>query len=91
MLTTILLGVTLANSLFSIIMAEIEGNLSGFLISTSVIMIFGEILPQTIGNRFGLQISYGLRFFVYIVYYALFIATYPIGAILDKVLGEEAG
>lgn len=72
-------------------MADIEGNLTGFFISTAVIVMFGEILPQTIGNRFGLQVSYGLRFFVYFIYYALFIATYPIGAILDKVLGEEAG
>lgn len=91
LLTSILLGVTLANSIFSILMAEIEGNTSGFLISTSVIVVFGEIVPQATGNRFGLQISYALRFFVYIVFYATFIITYPIGAILDKILGEEAG
>lgn len=90
-MVTILLSLTLANTALSIIMADIEGSLDGFLISTSIIVIFGEIIPQTIGNRFGLILSVRIRFFIYFAYYLLFIITFPIGAILDKVLGEEAG
>jgi len=72
-------------------MASIEGDLKGFLISTSIITIFGEILPQALANKYSLQISSLLRFPIYFFYYVTFIIAYPIGAILDKVLGEEVG
>ena len=45
LLVTILLGVAISNSAISILLAEAEGNLSGFFISTSLTLIFGEILP----------------------------------------------
>jgi metal transporter CNNM len=45
LLVTILLGVAVANSSISIVLAEAEGNLSGFFISTVLTLIFGEILP----------------------------------------------
>lgn len=45
LLVTILLGVAIANSSISIVLAEAEGNLSGFFISTVLTLIFGEILP----------------------------------------------
>jgi len=45
LLVTILLGVAISNSAISILLAEAEGNLSGFFISTALTLIFGEILP----------------------------------------------
>jgi metal transporter CNNM len=54
LLVTILLGCAITNSSISILMAEAEGNLSGFFISTTLTLIFGEILPQAIANRFTL-------------------------------------
>lgn len=45
LLVTILLGVAVSNSAISIVLAEAEGNLSGFFISTTLTLIFGEILP----------------------------------------------
>ena len=72
-------------------MAEIEGDISGFLISTSIITVFGEILPQTVANKYPLFLSFYTRPLMYFFYYITFIVTYPIAAILDKILGEEAG
>ncbi|CDW87629.1 metal transporter cnnm2 [Stylonychia lemnae] len=91
LLTTILLGCASTNAIISVLMAEIEGDIKGFLISTSIITIFGEILPQALSNKYSLQISTFLRWPTYFFYYVTFLFAYPIGAILDKILGEEAG
>ena len=91
MIITILFGTVLSNTLVSILMADIEGSINGFLLSTAIITIFGEIIPQTFANKYGLQISTYTRWLLYFTYYATFVFSYPIAAILDKFLGEEAG
>jgi metal transporter CNNM len=83
---------TIANTAISIIMAGGgSSSASGFVISTSIIVIFGEIIPQTVGNRFGLILSVKIRYVMFSIYYALFLFSFPIGAVLDKILGEEVG
>lgn len=91
MLVTILLGCAITNSAISIFLAEAEGNLSGFFISTTLTLLFGEMIPQTLCNRFDLQIAAYSRYLLYFFFYILYIATYPIAAIIDKVLGDEEG
>jgi metal transporter CNNM len=44
-LVMVLLMIALLNSAISILMADIEGSVSGFLLSTSLIVIFAEIIP----------------------------------------------
>ena len=46
LLCTLLLGNVAVNALLSILMADVAGGLAGFLVSTAVIVIFGEILPR---------------------------------------------
>ena len=46
LLCTLLLGNVAVNSLLSIILADFAGGTVGFVISTFLIVIFGEILPQ---------------------------------------------
>lgn len=91
MLVTILLGCVISNTAISVLMADIEGSISGFLISTTIVVIFGEIFPQSLCNRYGLSIGTYCRGIMYVFFYSLFIVTYPLAAILDKVLGEEVG
>lgn len=91
LLVTVLLGCSITNTSISILMAEAEGDLSGFLISTVLTMLFGEIFPQALCNRFGLQIGAYSRLILYFFYYALYIVTYPIAAVIDKVLGDDEG
>ncbi|CDW71668.1 ancient conserved domain protein 2 [Stylonychia lemnae] len=91
LLTMILLGTAASNAVISVLMADIEGDIKGFLLSTSIITVFGEIIPQTFANKYSLQISSFLRWPAHFFYYATFLFCYPIGAILDKILGEEAG
>ncbi len=91
LLVTVLLGCVITNTSISILLAEAEGNLSGFFISTVLTMLFGEIIPQALCNRFGLLIGAYSRFILYFFYYTLYIATYPIAAVIDRVLGDDEG
>lgn len=51
LLCTLLLGNVAVNALLSIIMADLTDGLLGFLVSTGVIVIFGEITPQALCSR----------------------------------------
>ncbi len=91
LLVSILTGVSIANSAISIFLAEAEGDLSGFFISTTLTLIFGEMLPQAVANRYPLEVAYYSRFLLYTTYYLLFLVTFPVSAVIGKVLGEDAG
>lgn len=54
LLCTLLLGNVSVNALLSILLADIAGGLIGFLVSTAVITIFGEIVPQSVCSRYAL-------------------------------------
>lgn len=54
LLCTLLLGNVAVNALLSILLADIAGGLIGFLVSTAVITIFGEIVPQSTCSRYAL-------------------------------------
>merc|ERR1719440_119997 len=51
LLCTLLLGNVAVNSLLSVLMAEISSGIIGFLVSTALIVTFGEILPQAACSR----------------------------------------
>ena len=65
--------------------------LMGFLLSTILIVIFGEIIPQATCARYGLLIGYytlPLTQFIMVVVAA---GAYPISLVLDCILGQEEG
>ena len=72
-------------------MADITSGLVGFLSSTFLIVIFGEIVPQAVCSRYGLLSGYALAWLLWILIFLTFLISFPIAAILDKVLGEEVG
>ena len=85
----ILLGNVAVNSLLSILSAGIVGEGAGFFISTAVIVVFGEIVPQAICTRHGLKAGAYLSWLLWITMGLTFIIAFPIAAILDKILGDE--
>ena len=91
LLCTLLLGNTATNAFLSILLADLTDGIQGLLLSTGLIVIFGEIAPQALCSRYGLAIGaytiYITRFFIVL----LFIAAYPISKVLDLVLGWEVG
>ena len=77
--------------MLSILTADIFGGTSGFLLSTSFIVVFGEIIPQASCSRYGLYIGAASIPIVRVLILLFFPLAYPMAWCLDKVLGEEMG
>lgn len=91
LLCTLLLGNVATNSLLSILMANMTSGVIGFLSSTIMIVIFGEIIPQAACSRHALYIGQKSLPLVKFFMGLLFVFAYPLSVILDYVLGEEIG
>lgn len=91
LLTTLVLGNISVNSLLSILMADLTSGLVGFLVSTVVIVIFGEIIPQALCSRHALVIGARLVPLVRVLLFVFAPAATPIGMALDRVLGADVG
>ncbi|CAD7699841.1 unnamed protein product [Ostreobium quekettii] len=91
LLCTMLLGNVIVNSALSILLSDLTSGLVGLIVSTIVILIFGEIVPQAVCSRHGLMIGayciWPVRFFM-----VLFLpVTWPMSKVLDWMLGRYVG
>ncbi|KAL7447137.1 hypothetical protein ACHAXM_010574 [Skeletonema potamos] len=91
LLCTLLLGNVTVNSGLSIVSANIFTGLIGLLVSTAVITVFGEIIPQAICCRYGLQIGVKTIPIVKVLILLMYPFTKPLSWVLDKALGHEIG
>jgi len=91
LLCTLLLGNVAVNTLLGILMAEITGGTVGFLTSTGLIVIFGEILPQALFSRYALQVGERAVPVVKVIMMILYVIAKPLAYCLDKLLGHELG
>ena len=89
LLCTLVLGNVGVNSLLSILMADKAGGLVGFLLSTALIVVFGEILPQAACSMHALRIGSFTAPVVRIMIIVLFPIAFPLGYAMDRLLGEE--
>ncbi|KAK6916270.1 CNNM, transmembrane domain [Dillenia turbinata] len=58
------------------------------LISVTLILLFGEIIPQSVCSRYGLAIGAAVAPFVRVLVWFWFPVAYPISKLLDFLLGE---
>ena len=91
LLCTLLLGNVATNSFLSILMANMTSGLIGFFISTLLIVLFGEIIPQATCSRHALFIGQKSLPLIKIFLVIFFVVAYPLSLILDYFLGEEIG
>lgn len=89
LLTTLLLGNVAVNTALSIYLGSLVSGFVAGLIATSLIFIFGEILPQATMSRHAMWYCGKLAPFIRIIIIILSPITYPIAFILDKLLGRE--
>ena len=89
LLCTLLLGNTLVNALIAVLLADATSGLIGSLLTTALILIFGEIIPQSICSRYGLRTGAVALPFVYLFVGLCFVICYPLSKILDWALGRE--
>lgn len=91
LLVTLLLGNVMVNSLLSILLADQTSGIMGFLLSTALIVLFGEIGPQAACSRYALLVGYRTAPLVRVIVIILYPLSFPISKLLDWTLGEELG
>ncbi|KAG2759515.1 hypothetical protein PC129_g8198 [Phytophthora cactorum] len=91
LLTTLLLGNVSVNVLTSIITADLTSGLFGFIASTILILIFGEIVPQALCSKYALVIGGKVVPFVRVLIALFYIFAKPVSLALDATLGEDIG
>lgn len=89
LLCTLLIGNVAVNSALSIFLGSIVSGVVAGIMATSLIVIFGEIIPQASFARHSLVFSSKLvlpvKFFIFIFYPV----CKPLALALDKILGDE--
>lgn len=89
LLCTLLLGNTSVNALLSILVADKFGGIVGVVSSTMLILVFGEIIPQALCNRYALYLGSRAIPLVLTIIVLFYPIAKPLALILDCVLGEE--
>jgi metal transporter CNNM len=91
-LVTLLLGNVITNETLPIMLdRSLGGGWQAVLGSTVLIVIFGEIVPQSVCVRFGLPIGAFMAPLTRIVMWILAPVAYPTARLLDILLGEDHG
>lgn len=90
LLCSLLLGNVLVNTTLTILLDDIAGSgLIAVVVSTTGIVIFGEIVPQAICSRHGLAVGANTIFLTKFFMILTFPASYFVSKLLDHVLGQE--
>ncbi len=90
-LCTLLLANVAANSLVTVFMNNLISGWQTFIVSTLTLCIIGEIIPQAVFNRHGFILAAKSILFIKFLLYITAPFAFPIGMILDRILGDEAG
>ncbi|KAL4908938.1 hypothetical protein BDW74DRAFT_75022 [Aspergillus multicolor] len=91
-LVTLLLSNVITNETLPIILdRSLGGGWPAVLGSTVLIVIFGEIVPQSICVRYGLPIGAWMAPCVLGLMYLMAPVAWPVAKLLDKLLGEDHG
>ncbi|XVE94714.1 hypothetical protein REPUB_Repub02eG0032600 [Reevesia pubescens] len=88
LLCTLLIGNAMAMEALPIFLDKIVPPWAAILISVTLILMFGEILPQAICTHYGLKVGAALAPFVRVLLCLFFPLSYPISKVLDWVLGK---
>ncbi len=90
LLVTLLLGNTAVNATLSIFLGGVVGTgVMAGVISTALILIFGEILPAAVLTRHALFVGARVAWLVRFLMLAFYPVAGPIAMVLDRALGEE--
>mmetsp|Transcript_2569 Transcript_2569/g.3409 ORF Transcript_2569/g.3409 Transcript_2569/m.3409 type:complete len:507 (+) Transcript_2569:51-1571(+) len=89
LLVTLLLCNAMAMEALPIFLDQVMSPITAILISVTAVLLFGEIIPQALCVRFGLAIGANTAWLVTILMWVTFPITFPIGKLLDVLLGTD--
>lgn len=92
LLVTLLLSNVITNETLPIVLDRcLGGGWQAVAFSTFLIVVFGEIIPQSVCVKYGLEIGAFFTPFVQVLMYLMLPVAYPIAILLDNILGEDHG
>eukprot|EP01112_Ceratiomyxa_fruticulosa_P021732 TRINITY_DN7759_c0_g2_i1.p1 TRINITY_DN7759_c0_g2~~TRINITY_DN7759_c0_g2_i1.p1 ORF type:complete len:550 (-),score=113.58 TRINITY_DN7759_c0_g2_i1:82-1731(-) len=89
LLVTLLLANAACMETLPIFLDKMVPAYAAILLSVTLVLLFGEILPQAACSRYGLAIGARLTWFVWGVMILLFPISWPIAKLLDCILGKD--
>jgi len=89
LLATLLFGNVAVNTAVAIILNSIASGFIAGIVSTVLIVIFGELLPQAFFARYALEVGSKMVWIVKFFMIILYPVAAPAAYILDKMLGKE--
>lgn len=90
LLSTLLFGNVAVNTAVAIILNSVANGFVAGIISTMLIVIFGELLPQAIFARFALDFGSKMVWLVKFFMIILYPVSAPAAFVIDKILGKES-
>ncbi|KAF9260987.1 DUF21-domain-containing protein [Marasmius fiardii PR-910] len=92
LLVTLLLANMIVNESLPVISDPVlGGGIQSVVVSTTLIVIFAEIIPQSLFTRHGLYLGAKMAGFTKILIYGLGIISWPVAKLLEFVLGPHHG
>ncbi|KIK54731.1 hypothetical protein GYMLUDRAFT_206199 [Collybiopsis luxurians FD-317 M1] len=92
LLVTLLLANMIVNESLPVISDPVlGGGVQSVVVSTTLIVIFSEIIPQSLFTRHGLYLGAKMAGFTKILIYALGVVSWPVAKLLEFVLGPHHG
>lgn len=88
LLCTLLIGNSLAMEALPIFLDALVPAWGAILISVTLILVFGEIIPQAVCSQYGLSVGAKMAGIVRVLLLLFFPIAYPISKLLDWLLGK---
>lgn len=89
LLATLLLGNITVNTILAVYLGSIFNGVIASFLATSVIFLFGEIIPQAVFSRHALVFGATASPFVRLALFIFYPIAFPISYCVDKMLGHE--
>jgi len=86
---TLLLANAAAMEALPIVLDRISTPVVAIIVSVTLVLLFGEIIPQALILRFGLAVGANLAWFCRVLIFVTFFISWPISKLLDYCLGRE--
>ncbi|GAA6031046.1 hypothetical protein NBRC10512_007627 [Rhodotorula toruloides] len=92
LLVTLLVANMIFNETLPIVAEEpLGGGLQATIVSIVLVIIFAEIVPQSVCSRFGLQIGAAMVWPTRVLIYIFFVIAWPVSRLLQFLLGKHEG
>eukprot|EP00906_Rhabdomonas_costata_P018266 RCo026657 len=91
LLVTLLLINAAANEALPLFLDPLVSPLANIVISVTLVLLFGEIIPQASFSRHALAVGAFFAPLVWVLVYVTFPVSWPVSKILDLLLGTEHG